>query len=130
MKRILLLALIALLVVLVTAACHVLGYQLAPSIYPPPADAVPAGLSQTVATRIVNKPSVEREDLAVSLAPTTSASVELYVDGQNFFPRMLADIQAAQSSVHFEEYGFTPGDVANQFVPALSSRRSKGSRYA
>src|SRR5215470_1843833 len=93
--RLLLLAITALLIVIISAACRILGYQIAPSIYPPPPDAVPSGLAESVTTRIAAQPDVDREDLAVGLAPSTTASVQLYVDGQNFYPAILNDIRAA-----------------------------------
>src|SRR5215471_3226417 len=124
--RLLLLAITALLIVIISAACRILGYQIAPSIYPPPPDAVPSGLAESVTTRIAAQPDVDREDLAVSLAPSTTASVQLYVDGQNFYPAILNDIRAARSSVHFEEYGFTPGQVADMYVPVLTSKAQQG----
>jgi cardiolipin synthase len=110
----------------VIAAIRILRYQQAPSNYPPPASAVTSDQAERVATRISRQPSVERADLSLDLAPSHAASVQLYVDGQNFLPAMLADIQAAQSSVHFEEYGFTPGQVADQFAPALSEKARQG----
>jgi cardiolipin synthase A/B len=124
--RLLLLAMIGILIVIISAACRILGYQIAPSIYPPPPDAVPSELAGSVTARIVAQQSVDREDLAVGLAPSTTASVQLYVDGQNFFPVMLDDIRAARSSVHFEEYGFTPGQVADMYVPVLTSKVQQG----
>ena len=53
--------------------------------------------------------------------------MQLFVDGQNFYPAMLTDIRAARTSVHIEEYGFTPGEAANMFVPgALKQKASQG----
>jgi cardiolipin synthase len=113
-------------IVIAVAGVFILYYQTAPSTYPPPADAVPPDLAESVTARITSQPAVDREDLPVSLAPSQTASVQLYVDGKNFFPPMLADIQGAKSSVHFEEYGFTSGQVADMFVPALSQKAQQG----
>ena len=124
--RLILALMVGALVVLVSVACQVLYYQVAPPVYPPARNAVTAAMAQSVATRIAAQPTVSRSDLPVDLAPSTTASMQLYVDGQNFYPALLADIAGARSSVHIEEYGFTPGEVADQFVPALANKAQQG----
>jgi cardiolipin synthase len=126
LRRVAVLVLLAGLVVLGFATWRVLRYQVAPSIYPPPVTAVPADLAASVASRIASQDSVDRQDLSVDLAPSHTASMQLYVDGKNFFPPLLADMQAARSSIHFEEYGFEPGELADQLVPVLSDRAKQG----
>jgi hypothetical protein len=56
-----------------------------------------------------------RRALAVELAPAAVTSWELLVDGQAFFPRMLADIEAATSEVHIIIFGFRPGRIGDSF---------------
>lgn len=124
--RLILFALVGVLVVTLIAGWRILRFDAAPSIYPPPPNAVPANLAEVAAERIVEQPTVNREDLAVDFAPAQAASVELYVDGQNFYPPLLADIESAKSSIHFEEYGFTPGQVGDQFVAALTQKAQQG----
>jgi cardiolipin synthase len=114
------------LAVLIFAAWNVLWYQTAPSSYPPPQSATPASLAESVAARVTSQDRVDRQDLTLDLAPSYTASVQLYVDGQNFYPALLADMQAAESSIHFEEYGFDPGEVADQFVPVLTGKAQHG----
>jgi cardiolipin synthase len=124
--RILSLVVAAALVILIVAACTVLQYQAAPSTYPPPSTALPASRAESVAASVAAQPTVGREDLTIDLAPSTTDSMQLYVDGTSFFPPLLADMQAAQSSIHFEEYGFDPGEVANAFVPVLTDKAQHG----
>jgi len=126
LRRLALFVLYAALIILGVAAVRILYFQSAPSIYPPPPNAVPSALAKSAAGRIVEQARVDRADLAVDMAPSRSASVQLYVEGTNFYPPLLADIRAARSSVHFEEYGFTPGEVADQFVAALTDRARQG----
>src|SRR5579871_1801706 len=114
------------LFVVIFAAWNVLWYQTAPSVYPPPESAIPASLSEAVAARLTSQDSVDRQDLTLDLAPSQTASAQLYVDGQSFYPALLADMQAAQSSIHFEQYGFDPGEVADQFVPVLTDKAHSG----
>jgi cardiolipin synthase len=114
------------LAVVIFAAWNVLWYQTAPSAYPPSQSAIPASLAESVAARLSSQDRVDRQDLTLDLAPSHTASVQLYVDGQNFYPALLADMQAAQSSIHFEQYGFDPGEVADQFVPVLTDKAQHG----
>src|SRR6185503_15954986 len=93
--RIVLIALLAALIVLIGAACKVLGYQLAPTKYPPPATAVTAAQAASLAAQLAGQPTVERQDLTIELAPSRAATVQLFVDGQSFYPAQLADMQAA-----------------------------------
>jgi len=51
---------------------------------------------------------------------------ELLVDGQQFFPRMRAAIEAARSSVLLEIYLFESGAVATRFINALVQAAARG----
>lgn len=51
---------------------------------------------------------------------------ELLVDGQRFFPRMLAAIDGARHHVLFEIYLFQSGAVANRFIDALTRAAHRG----
>ena len=57
-------------------------------------------------------------------APASAA--ELFVGGQRFYPPMLADIEAAASSVHINQFGFRPGDVGERFAAALVAKARSG----
>ena len=65
-------------------------------------------------------------DLALAFDETTAATVELHVGGSSFFPPILADIAAATSSVHVNQYGFRPGAVGEQFARALLAKAAEG----
>ena len=52
-----------------------------------------------------------RQALVLGFDESTAASVEVLVEGASFYPRMLADIAAASSSVHINQFGFRPGVV-------------------
>ena len=65
-------------------------------------------------------------DLAVALAPSSVSSFQLEIDGQSFFPRILDDIRAARTSVHIAEYGFKPGQLADELVPILQDKARQG----
>ena len=126
LSRFLLRLLVVAALVLGFAGWRVLVYQAAPTIYPPPSTAVTSAVAPTVAARVAQKETVSREDLAVDFAPSHAATMQLYVDGKNFYPALLADMQAAHSSIHFKQYGFDPGQVADQFVPVLTDKAQHG----
>ena len=52
----------------------------------------------------------DRRPLAIDFAPAIATGWELLIDGPAFFPRMLADIDAARSDVHILIFGFRPGE--------------------
>jgi cardiolipin synthase A/B len=110
---------------LVVAAWVIMDVEHDPS-YPPPPDALSPTESRLDVERLAAKGRIERSDLNVDLAPATTATAELIVDGQNFFPRILADIQTAQSSVHIAEYGVKPGQLTDMFGPVLQEKARQG----
>ena len=70
--------------------------------------------------------SVRRADLALRFEETVADSAEVLVEGRNFYPRMLADIEAATSSVHVNQFGFRPGRIGDRFAEALLERAAAG----
>ena len=69
---------------------------------------------------------VVHADLARSWAPTTASNVEVMPEGKTFYPRMLADIKGATSSIHIMQYGFNPGVIGDQFTPVLEQKARDG----
>ena len=53
-------------------------------------------------------------------------SIELLENGDQFFPRVLADIAAAKESVHVESYIWWTGDICNQIAEALATKARQG----
>ena len=51
----------------------------------------------------------------------------MLVEGEHFYPPMLADIAAATSSVHINQFGFRPGDVGERFAEALIAKAARAS---
>ena len=52
--------------------------------------------------------------------------LELLINGDVFVPRMLAAIDAAQESIYLEMYLFESGQVATQFIHALTRAAQRG----
>jgi cardiolipin synthase len=69
---------------------------------------------------------VSRAGLALAFPITTAASAEVLVGGTSFYPPMLDDIAAAESSVHINQFGFRPGVVGDAFAEALISKARAG----
>src|SRR5262245_54483204 len=70
-----------------------------------------------VASIVTGRP--RRRALAIDHAPATATGWELLIDGQRFFPRMLADIEAARSDVHIIIFGYRPGRIGDAFRDLL-----------
>ena len=125
-RRIVVWGLAAVALVVLVAGCRILQFQQQPTAFPPGPLALTSREAEAATRRIVASPGVSRRDIGMTFAPTTSSSVELLVDGQAFYPRMLEDLSLAQSTIHIDQYGFTPGEVADQFVAVLADRVRNG----
>jgi cardiolipin synthase len=71
---------------------------------------------------------VALDDLALAFDEASAASAEVLVEGESFYPPMLADIEAAQTSVHINQFGFRPGVVGDRFADALIRKAKEGVR--
>ena len=77
------------------------------------------------ALQLISGP-VSRGDLALRFAESRASSVEVHVEGRNFYPPMLSDIASAKSSVHINQFGFRPGRVGDAFGEALAAKAADG----
>ncbi len=77
------------------------------------------------AERLLAAP-VRRSDLALRFEETLASSSEVLVEGRNFYPRMLEDIESATSSVHVNQFGFRPGAIGDVFADALVRKSRAG----
>jgi cardiolipin synthase A/B len=69
---------------------------------------------------------VARSALALAFEESAASSVEVHVEGRNFYPPMLEDIASASSSVHINQFGFQPGVVGDAFAEALVAKAAEG----
>ena len=76
---------------------------------------------------LVGRP-VRRSDLALVFEETVAATVDVHVEGRNFYPPMLADVAAAESSIHVNQFGFRPGEIGEAFASALLAKAADGVR--
>lgn len=94
--------------------------------HPPGPGAIRAEEARDHAAHLATYPSVRRADLAMTFAPSTATSVEPLLHGRRYFPRMLADIEAARDHVHLLIYGFKPGAIGTTFRDALAAKVREG----
>jgi cardiolipin synthase len=79
------------------------------------------------AERLTRMP-VRLADLALAFDESRAATADVHVAGRGFFPVMLADIGAATSSVHINQFGFRPGTIGEAFASALLAKAAEGVR--
>jgi cardiolipin synthase len=87
-----------------------------------------------LAYKISTTPPAEHdsEDFMRVLEAATDANVtrrnrvEVFANGENYYPASLAAIRNAASSVHLEAYIFQKGKVADEYVAALTERARNG----
>ncbi len=84
-----------------------------------------AGEIRGLAERFTREP-VARSSLALVFDESIASSVEVLVEGRNFYPPMLEDIASASSSIHINQFGFRPGVVGDSFAEALSAKAREG----
>ena len=77
------------------------------------------------ALRFVSGP-VSRRELGLAFAESRASSVDVHVEGRNFYPPMLEDIASATSSIHINQFGFRPGVVGDAFADALIAKAIEG----
>ncbi|HEY1317694.1 MAG TPA: phosphatidylserine/phosphatidylglycerophosphate/cardiolipin synthase family protein [Gaiella sp.] len=90
-----------------------------------PAAAVRNDRLREHAERLLVNP-VERHALALAFTESSAASAEVLVEGESFYPRMLEDIAAAESTIHINQFGFRPGVVGDEFAEALLAKAAAG----
>ncbi len=94
--------------------------------FPPGPVALPADEAAAWAARLADASIVRKHDVAVQFAPSGARAVEPLLHGTAYFPRMLEDLRAAESSISVLIYGFKPGDIASAFRDVLVERAGAG----
>ena len=110
---------------LAVAHRKVLGISRRPSWPPPPGAVTPAGAEAATAAFGARQGARPR-DAALDFAWSTAATLEPLVEGATFFPRILADVEAARSSVHILMFGWREGDVGMRMAALLERKLAEG----
>jgi cardiolipin synthase len=88
--------------------------------------AVSEGSVRDQARGLLEASQVARRDLALAFSESRASSVDVHVEGRNFYPPMLADVASASSSVHINQFGFRPGVIGDAFADALVAKAAMG----
>ena len=116
---------LALAAIFVVVYRQVLGISQRPS-WPPSPDAVTSEGAQAATESFAARDGLRPHDAALSFAWSTAASIEPLVEGVNFFPRIFADVEAAQSSVHILMFGWREGEVGMEMAALLRRKLEEG----
>ena len=77
------------------------------------------------AEQLLRAPARKR-DLGLVFDESVASPPEIHVEGRNFYPPMLADMSAASSSIHINQFGFRPGSIGDEFAEVLIAKASDG----
>jgi cardiolipin synthase len=69
---------------------------------------------------------VRPHDADLDFAWSTAATIEPWVEGSSFFPRILADVEAARSSVHILMFGWREGEIGMEMAALLERKLAQG----
>jgi cardiolipin synthase len=114
---------VALLFVLVFR--QVLGITQRPS-WPPPPDAVTAAGAEAATAAFAARDGARPHDADLDFAWSTAATIEPWVEGTSFFPRIFADVEGARSSIHILMFGWREGDVGTRMAELLERKLADG----
>jgi cardiolipin synthase len=116
---------LALAAIFVVVYRQVLGITQRPS-WPPPADAVTSAGARAATEAFAARDGVRPHDAALPFAWSTAATIEPLVEGETFFPRIFADVEAARSSVHILMFGWREGTVGLEMAALLRRKLAEG----
>ncbi len=85
-----------------------------------------SGDEAAYALHLATKETVSRADLAVGFDRSLVVDPLLLVEGSQFYPRLLDDMNSATTSIHINEFGIRPGVVADRFAAILKAKASEG----
>jgi len=94
---------------------------------PRPVTLVSPASARTVVEATVGRRG-RRSDLTLDFEPATATRMDLLIDGAQFFPRLLEDIEAAERDVHILIFGFKAGEIGDRFRDALVAKVAAGVR--
>jgi cardiolipin synthase len=94
--------------------------------WPPPHDAVTSAGAQAATEQFASREGVGPRDAAFDFSWSTAATIEPWAEGVEFFPRIFADVEAAQSSVHILMFGWREGEVGMKMAALLERKLAEG----
>jgi cardiolipin synthase A/B len=103
----------------------VLGIRQRPC-WPPPAGAVTSSAALAATAAFAARNGARPRDAALDFAWSTAATIEPWVEGESFFPRIFADVEAARRSVHILMFGWREGEVGMRMAALLERKLAEG----
>jgi cardiolipin synthase len=94
--------------------------------WPPPAGAVTAAGAESATEAFAARAGVRPGDASFDFAWSTAATIEPWVEGRTFFPRIFADVASARSSVHILMFGWREGEIGTQMAELLRQKLAEG----
>jgi cardiolipin synthase A/B len=94
--------------------------------WPPPSDAVTSANAEAATEAFTRRSDVGPHDAAFDFAPSTAATIEPWVEGKTFFPKIFDDIENAKSSVHILMFGWREGDIGQEMAALLKRKLAEG----
>jgi phosphatidylserine/phosphatidylglycerophosphate/cardiolipin synthase-like enzyme len=116
---------------LLAAACllvvcrQVLLIEQKPS-WPPPSDAVASADAEASTEAFAAQSDPRPHDVGIDYAWSTAASIEPFVEGSTFYPRIFSDVERARSSVHVLMFGWREGEVGTELADLLVRKLGEG----
>ncbi len=94
--------------------------------WPPPPGAVSAADAMAATQAFASRANPRTRDAALDFAWSTAVTIDPWAEGVNFFPRILADVEAARSSVHILMFGWREGEVGLRLAALLETKLADG----
>lgn len=94
--------------------------------WPPGADAITAAGAEAATRAFAARNGTTPRDAALEFAWSTAATLEPWADGVHFFPRILADVEAARVSVHILMFGWREGAIGTRMAELLERKLAEG----
>jgi cardiolipin synthase len=94
--------------------------------WPPSLDAVTPEGAQAATAAFAARPRARPRDATLEFAWATAAELDPWVEGANFFPRILADVEAARASVHILMFGWREGVIGTRMAELLERKLADG----
>jgi cardiolipin synthase len=93
--------------------------------WPPPPDAITAEQAQGASEDFVAG-DPKPHDVGLDYAWTTAATIAPWAEGTAFFPRIVADIERAQSSVHILMFGWNDSEIGVEMAELVAAKIAEG----
>jgi cardiolipin synthase A/B len=97
-----------------------------PACWPPGEDAVTAPGAKAATRAFAARDGASPRDATLEFAWSTAATLDPWADGEHFFPRILADVEAARSSVHILMFGWREGEIGTRMAELLERKLAEG----